>query len=60
MTVVLKNNFVLFSNLCLGVWVMGMFLGGIIPVLNYMITGKARTISFDKKWNIIMNGKKAR
>lgn len=60
MTVVMQDKFVLFSTLCLGFWAMGMILGGVIPVLNYITTGSARTISFNKKWNLIMRGKKAR
>jgi hypothetical protein len=60
MAVVIQDKFVLLASLCLGIWGILVILGGVIPILNYIVTGRARTISPDKKWNIIMKEKKAR
>jgi hypothetical protein len=60
MTVVIQDKFILLASLCLGIWGILGILGAVIPILNYMVTGRARTISPDKQWNIIMKGKKAR
>jgi hypothetical protein len=60
MTVLMQDKVVLFSYLCLGFWAIWMVLAGVIPVLNYIVTNKSRTTSLDKRWNIIMKGKKAR
>ena len=60
MTLLMQDKVVLFSYLCLGFWAMWMILAGVLPLLNYMVTGNARTTSVDKRWNLIMEGKKAR
>ena len=60
MTVLMQDKVVLFGYLCLGFWAIWMILAGVIPVVNYIVTGNARTQSLDKRWNLIMKGKKAR
>jgi hypothetical protein len=58
MTALTQDKVVLFGYLCLGVWAIWMTLAGVIPVVNYIVTGNARTQSLDKRWNLIMKGKK--
>ena len=58
MTVLTQDKVLLFGYLCLGFWAIWMILAGVIPIVNYIVTGNARTQSLDKRWNIIMKGKK--
>jgi hypothetical protein len=58
MTVLMQDKVGLFGYLCLGFWAIWMILAGVIPVVNYIVTGNARTQSLDKRWNLIMKGKK--
>jgi len=58
MTVLTQDKVLLLGYLCLGFWAVWMILAGVIPVVNYVVTGNARTQSLDKRWNLIMKGKK--
>ena len=58
MTALTQDKVLLFGYLCLGFWAIWMILAGVIPVVNYIVTGNARTQSLDKRWNLIMKGKK--
>jgi len=60
MTALLQDKVLLFGFLCLGFWALWMILAGVIPVLNYIVTGKSRTTSLNKRSYIVMKGKKAR
>ena len=60
MTALTQDKVLLFGYLCLGFWAVWMILAGVIPVVNYIVTGNARTQSLDKRWNLIMKGKKGR
>jgi hypothetical protein len=58
MTALTQDKVLLFGYLCLGFWAVWMILAGVIPVVNFIVTGNARTQSLDKRWNLIMKGKK--
>ena len=58
MTALTQDKVLLFGYLCLGFWAIWMILAGVIPIVNYVVTGNARTQSLDKRWNLIMKGKK--
>jgi hypothetical protein len=55
-----QNGFYFLLLTCFGIWGVGLLLSSLIPILNYFYTGRARTVSLDKRWNIVMSGNKAR